>query len=692
MKQTIRMLLFVGPMLLMSGLGWTQPSGKEYTNSLGQHFIRIEAGEFLMGVYDRLLPEELRQPFDNHEERGGTVHRRYGDFDEWPRHKVSITRPFYLGACEVTNAQYEQFDPSHRDLRGKLGFSSGDEEAVVFVSWQDALNFCKWISQKEGIPYRLPTEAEWEYACRAGTLTPFHTGDSLPQVFHKNPRQDWFPHPSRTEKAAEIDLTVGKTPPNPWGLFDMHGNVEEWCMDWYGPYEPGDQINPVGRADGDFRVTRGGSHSTELYYLRSANRMGTVPEERNWLIGFRLVIGKMPPSPPLPAPPPPLNQQNVTQAVPVDIRNGPDPEKPYFKGPRQYVNIPPQSYGPLFYYHNHDPALVECPNGDLLAIWYTCTSEKSRELGLAASRLRYGQEQWEPASPFWDAPDRNDHAPALWFDGDKTIYHFVGLSVASTWGNLAIIMRTSTDSGATWSKARIILPEHHASHMPIESVFRSREGWIFLPSDAARTETETGSTLYVSRDNGATWTEACESLIAGIHAGVVQLTDGRLMALGRGNDIDNRMPKSISSDMGKTWTYSASPFPPISGGQRLVLIRLQEGPLFFASFAGSEREPDRTILLTDASGKQRPVSGLFGALSYDDGETWPVIRLISDDGPGRYVEQLDGCLFLMNYEKAEPKGYLSVCQTADGVIQLISSRQHYAFNKKWLETPPPAVP
>jgi hypothetical protein len=98
------------------------------------------------------------------------------------------------------------------------------------------------------------------------------------------------------------------------------------------------------------------------------------------------------------------------------------------------------------------------------------------------------------------------------------------------------------------------------------------------------------------------------------------------------------------------------------------------------------------LLITDASGQSRPVSGLFGAVSFDEGETWPIRRLITDDGPGRPVETTDGDLFTLSGSSAEPWGYLSVCQAADGVIHLISSRQHYAFNLAWLTTPPPPLP
>ncbi|MHC4240086.1 MAG: formylglycine-generating enzyme family protein [Planctomycetota bacterium] len=268
-----------------------------FTNSIGMQFVRIprkgscgEPGSFVMGQSRTPLPDELTRnlSYPKREDLVGgfpqgdpakfaiTVeHVRNGDFDEEPAHKVKITRPFYMGAFEVTNKQYEMFDPSHRGLRGKNGFSWADDEAVIFVSWNDARAFCEWLSKKEGRTYRLPTEAEWEYACRAGTTTHFWTGDSLPEAFHKNVRRTSFNEPKDI-----VPLTVGKTPANPWGLYDMHGNVEEWCNDWYGPYAGGEQTDPVGMAEGDFKVARGGSHGTNLYYLRSANRMGTLPENR----------------------------------------------------------------------------------------------------------------------------------------------------------------------------------------------------------------------------------------------------------------------------------------------------------------------------------------------------------------------------------------------------------------------------
>ncbi len=645
----------------------SSPAPQKFVNSIGIEFVCIQPGSFLLGQ------------------------EQSGDWDEQPVHKVAISRPFYMAVTEVTNAQYEQFDPKHRDLRGKLGFSKDNDEAVVFVSWHDAVRFCEWLSKREGKPYRLPTEAEWEYTCRAGTTDNYHTGDKLPDVFNKNQKQTWNPEP--------VLLKVAATPANAWGLHDMHGNVEEWCYDWYGPYEQSDQIDPVGRLDGDFKVTRGGSHSTDISYLCSANRLGTLPDDRSWLIGFRVVLGELPKTKPLPVPAPPLNQRDVRQDIPADLGKGPDPQQPYFKGPIEYVKIPPGSEGPMYSKHNHDPALADCPNGDILAIWYSCRTEAGRELAILASRLRYGSDQWEPASLFWDAPDRNDHAPALFFDGRKTLYHFNGLSAAATWGNLALAMRISTDSGATWSKARLIDPEHGLRHQPIASVFQTREGFIILPCDAG-TGGSGGTAIHISQDAGKTWIDpgagrsapkfaqgASGAWIAGIHAGIVQLKDGSLMVLGRGNNIDGRMPMSISKDMGENWTYHASEFPPIGGGQRLVLRRLREGPILLVSFADGKNG----LVIRDAAGKDRRVHGMFAALSFDEGKTWPVKQLITAGGP---ASQIDGGgntgRFIMDDSHAEPRGYLAATQTPNGLIHLISSKQHYVFNLAWLKQPMPA--
>ena len=621
------------------------PTDSEFTNSIAMKLVRIEPGSFMMG-----------------QQQGG-------DFDEQPVHKVNITRPFYMSAAEVTNAQYEQFDPSHRHLRGRSGFSRDGDEAVIFVSWDDATAFCKWLSEKHGRPYRLPTEAEWEYACRAGTTTDYYTGGTWPEQFRKNQQRPREPKP--------VGLHVGRTTANAWGLYDMHGNVEEWCTDWYGPYKAAEQTNPIGPAGGDFRVTRGGSHNTQLRYLRSANRMGTLPEDRHWLIGFRVVMGQLPNTRPTAVPGPELWGRQVAQGK-YDWSRRSNTDGPYFIGPKKYVKVPPGSNGPMFSKHNHDPGFTWCDNGDLLAIWYSCRSERGRELCVVASRLRRGAKEWEPAAPFWDAPDRNDHAPALLNDGEGRLYHFNGLSAASSYRkNLALVMRTSADNGATWSSGKLINAVRGIPSQPIASTSVTQDGCLFVPVDWPWHPDGAATGLWMSGNRGLTW-EMAKGRVAGIHAGVAEAKDGRLIALGRRCEIDGRMPMSVSADAGRTWTYKASIFPPIGGGQRLVLIRLREGPLFVASFG-------KEMTLVDADGNSQKASGLFGAVSYDQGQSWAVRRLITDGRPAHVVEAMDRRQFTMSPTSAEPAGYLAGMQSPDGVIHLISSKQYYGFNLAWLK-------
>ena len=175
--------LALGFVVLLALLQNRSPAEDSVTNSLGMTLVRIQPGAFLMGSAD-------------------------GDWDERPTHEVTISRPFWMGATEVTNVQYERFDPQHKPLRGKLGFSQEDDEAVVFVSWEQAVAFCKWLSEKEKKPYRLPTEAEWEYACRAGTTTRYHTGETLPEPFQKNVGISWFP--GRQSAKDVVPLHVGQ--------------------------------------------------------------------------------------------------------------------------------------------------------------------------------------------------------------------------------------------------------------------------------------------------------------------------------------------------------------------------------------------------------------------------------------------------------------------------------------------------
>ena len=653
-------------------------AAKPLTNSIGMTLVQIEAGTFIMGQDGPAVSGNGNM---------ATHHAEFGaaDWDEKPAHRVGITRPFYMGSTEVTLGQFRRFEPGFRAGKG------AEDEAVEGVSWTKAVTFCEWLSKKEGRTYRLPTEAEWEYACRAGTDTLYHTGGMLPEGHQKwfgrsGWRELYFPDgPLPAEysmREGAVSLRVAETAPNAWGLHDMHGNVAEWCADWYGPYDAGDQSDPLGRSNGDFRVFRGGAHSQLTRMVRSANRGGWIPDAAVPGVGFRIVQGEWPAGAHLPEPAPPLNGRNVSQHLAeVALAEG---VAPYMEGPRFYRQIPPGQVGPLFTRHNHSPGLVECPNGDLLATWFSCISEPGPELCNAASRLRFGAKDWEEPSPFWDGPDINDHAPKLWWDGKGTLFHMVFAH------GMPNVLRTSGDNGATWSKARLFPMSGEFGN----ALIRSSSGVLAISLD--------GASLVVSEDGGATWRPTGKTrgrrelrpgeggpCLAGIHAPLVELKDGRIMAMGRFDDVADqqrfafKMPVSYTADLGETWTYEASEFPVVSSTQRPVLLRLREGPILLCSFTDQARDLKKGL---GGKGLNFPGTdgafngvGLFAAVSYDEGKTWPERRLVV--GPGEGFTNANGV-------PPNTNGYLAATQTRDGRIQLITSSKHYTFNLAWVKALP----
>ena len=599
------------------------------------------------------------------------------DCDEAPLHKVTLAA-FKMSACEITNAQFEQFRPQHKSLRGsEFGISVQDNEAAAYISWYDALEYCKWLSEKTGRRFRLPTEAEWEYACKAGTYTLYHSGDWLPKGSERNQQT--------ARNLKTVSLETGLSEPNAWGLYDMHGNVEEWCMDYYGPYSEGDVTNPAGPAEGVFRVTRGGSHNTPASFLRSTNRSAAYPEDFHSQIGFRIVESDLAAGPFFrKATEAPADKDDTDRGF-CDYYWDAPTKKPLFAEPIPYV-VPPTDGSP-FYRHNHQPAITWCDNGDLLAIWFSCDAESGREMVVLGSRLKGRTKAWEPASLFFKVPDRNMTGSSLIRIGNGEILHVNGVGNSGDWQNLAMIVRRSRDGGLTWDAGKQVT-RHAKRHQVIAGGLKLKDGAIVQLCDAGP-EGHDGSAVQISSDNGETWTDpsdgSSKSTIGGIHAGMVELEDGRWMALGRGNSVKGKdgkmyMPVSISSDRGRSWEISASEFPPIDGGQRLVLMRLFEGPILLISLTGHpQRSAEKGM---DFGGKKG--FGVFAALSFDEGKTWPVKKLLSD---GKY-RFLDGGawtgFFEMDAAHSEPRGYFAATQTPDGLIHILSSRLHYRINLPWL--------
>jgi eukaryotic-like serine/threonine-protein kinase len=236
-----------------------------FVNAAGGKMLRIPEGNFLRGS------------------------------DEKPLREIGVSS-FYLGATEVTQRQYREImgsNPSYFSTKGsgKDKIPAGedtDEYPVECVSWEEAKEFCRRLNAKDtkkpaGWEYRLPTEAEWEYACRAGTKTKYHTGDSENDL--KN--AGWY-----EGNTSDKPQRVAQKKPNAFGIYDMHGNVWEWCEDWYGEnyYRDSPKYDPAGPHQGATRVSRGGSCRFSAEFSRSAYRCSTMPEGRANDVGFRVAL------------------------------------------------------------------------------------------------------------------------------------------------------------------------------------------------------------------------------------------------------------------------------------------------------------------------------------------------------------------------------------------------------------------
>jgi formylglycine-generating enzyme required for sulfatase activity len=329
---SIQVVVIAAAGLALGGCAaWPEPGPAPLLrNSLGMQMVLLPAGEFLMG--SDASPQALARLYPGYESE-----RLRGLGDEAPVHRVRITRAFYMGRHEVTVGQFERFvrasghvpesvadgsggygyNPRYdaaasargdafegRDPRYSWrdpGFAQTDEHPVVNVTWNDAVALARWLTQTEQRRYRLPTEAEWEYACRAGTRTHYHSGDepsslaAVANVFDADSAADWprwqaFALP--THDGFAFTAPVGQFAPNAFGLHDLHGNVWEWTADWHDDayYARSPEADPQGPADGGVKVRRGGSWHTWPLYARCAYRNWNSPDTRYTLVGIRLVM------------------------------------------------------------------------------------------------------------------------------------------------------------------------------------------------------------------------------------------------------------------------------------------------------------------------------------------------------------------------------------------------------------------
>ncbi len=734
-------------------------------------FVKIPAGSFVMGA--DLDPKYITA---GKEEDWRSIFIQ----DEFPQRNIHLTKTFEISKYETTNLQFEKFDPSHKSWRGKFqNISTEDNEAVVYVSWLQAAEYAKWLSENDpDYNYRLPTEAEWEYVARAGTRTPFNNGGKG-YIYDLNPFNSvlmkrlnyqwpypftwtngcrrwvtWLPdncigvedvYPDKN-KIKDVDLTVGLTVPNAFGVYDMHGGVEELALDWYGHYNDKDTVDPVGYQTGDFKVVRGGSHNNHVQHTRSANRMSSAINDKHYFLGFRVVripknqviknhILKQPIRPwaidvgkqkylwEMDENVPRFSITSLYELVPMH------PDGSHYGSKEQFRQFgfdieksKPLLSGPQ-YTHNHSPTISWADNGDILVSWFSGESEIGPELTLLASRgkhLKNGSIQWTPPSEFLKAADRNMHSSnllnnSIQIEANKdsvfTIHQMASIGIAGRWDKLALGYRKSTNNGQSWSPVKMILEPDHGQNdgnsMQGNMLQTSDGTLIFVTDDDGDKTSNTGS-LVVSTDKGQNWERRGHSSvtpdtlrIAGLHSAIVEIADvnndnkNDLMAIARdaGNYYSGRAPQSISVDGGNTWSRSASIFPSIKTGQRFTLLKLRYSkmplkngdkcPVLLTGFAND------SIFAKDGNGKLRYVKGLYAAISFDDGKSWPEIyrRVVSDlKGSEKLIVtvapwQRTNTLSATN---GQEDGYMSVAQTPDGMILLTEGKIVYSFNLAWL--------
>ena len=583
--------------------GWAAeaPTGPAYTNSLGMRFVRFEPVTFTMGVgtdlriVDRSL-ENWKYLYDNQ-----------------PAHAVTLTAPFYVVTDRISKAQFDQ---------AGLGAAPADGR----VSWDRATAFCAWLSSREGLAYRLPTEAEWEYVCRnTGTVKNVQT---------------------------------------------------EWVGDWHGAYRNVSLTNPVGPATGVLKVIRHNEY-------KRGSQVSSV-ESSAW---FRVVLDTAPATR-FVASPLPFNQMAVKQSTAPALQ-GPDPAKPYF-AVRFALPIPPDNdrqfngsllgVDPAVVDHNHSPGFEIMPNGDALAIWFSGAngSEYGSLTRIVQARLRYGAEEFDMPELLFHTKDQNI-SPCQWREG-TTNWLFTGWGKGQGMGKPGDPPRfrvsRSTDSGATWTMT-VPSPKFSSTYgfpQPINSAFRGPNGAMYVAADGTAdlvADKFGDSLLWQSMDNGLTWTDQGGRTI-GYHSTIVPLDQtGRLLSIGgRPTDINGYMPQNISTDWGVTWQAATqSPFPRLGGNQRPSMCRLASGKLVMV---GDVVRNDIHTWPAD----------------WPHGKT-PYVALSDDNGTNWYFKAFPVALN-HETQAYQTLGYVTVRQAPNGLIHVLTSMTHpcihYEFNEAWVNS------
>jgi hypothetical protein len=517
------------------------------------------------------------------------------------------------------------------------------------------MDYCAWLTKRTGKQYRLPTEAEWEYVARAG-----HGG--------------YAPSP-------------GKDEANAFGIKNMGVGRPEWVLDWYGPYEAGAQVDPVGPVGGYTRVVRGGGldfrhakpgeivPAESPYFSRAANRASMAPSysEVDGNIGFRVVQAPMPETKPTAEQR--LFFETAVKQTADRITDGPDVARPWYHEREMFPDLQGKSMPEVGWklglarglgINYHNSAIQQLPNGDMLAAYYnTPNQEDDPDQTVLVMRRRAGSEDWDMPEPWPYFADAANAAPVIWNDKG---YKSQPAKVWFFWGFPRLIgappfaYMTSTDNGANWSQ--VSFPHFTGKigryvSQPINSAVRTTDGTILMPTDSTGRDADGNgsvSAVWGTHDDGKTWYDT-GGRTAGRHTTLVVAKDGETLLGfgGKNSEIGGKMPLATSHDEGKTWVKSKTGFDELLSGERPSVIRLKSGRLFFVADYNPTHQ------------KHIHKDGAYVALSDDDGATWTMKRL-----PANILTV----------------GYTTATQSADGLIHVVTSKNkpnyEIELNEAWV--------
>jgi formylglycine-generating enzyme required for sulfatase activity len=655
----LRLLAASALMLIVVGIAIAQKDGRPFAAAdappaLAKDgvpaVVAIPPGGFLMGADATALPDSVTKGF-------GVMSTRpeHGDFDELPAHPVHISKGFSIGVTEVSPAEYRLFDPSYIVGEATPAYAAG-------VSWKQAIAYCAWLSKKSGKPWRLPTEAEWEYVARAGGKDIFGNSNNMPK-------------PDATNSFGVKNMGVGRP---------------EWTMDWYAPYQSAEQTDPVGAPAGYTKVVRGGGldfrhtatkttpdlnvPATAPYFSRAANRASMAPAyaAKDGNIGFRVVQ-----APPVTTKPLPeqkfffetaVKQQGLLDNAPP---TGPDPAKPWYHVHEMFPNLHGKSMpgvgwklglAPGLGVNYHNSAIQQLPNGDFLAAYYNAPiNEDDPDQTILIMRRRAGSEDWDTPEVFPQFADAALAAPVIWNDKAHPGKLWMFWGFPRFIGAGPFCYATSTDNGVTWSQVTFpYFPKPIGRYVsqPINSIVRARDGTIYIPTDSTGKDADGNgsvSVVWATKDEGKTWYDT-GGRTAGRHTTIVIAKNGDLLGFGgKNSNIEGRMPLARSPDGGKTWKKSKTPFDQLLSGERPSVIRLVSGRLFFVADYNPKNE------------KHIHKDGAYVALSDDDGTTWTMKRLPPD---------------------VLTVGYTTSTQDSNGTIHVVTSKNipnyEIELNEAWV--------